>query len=246
MINHIASAVRRADQVFSEQVGDKSTLDCGVAFFDVEYPHSAQNNVLREVWVEQSEAMPAAWAQVEQFYSDCGTECCGWVPSLGQSVAVIETFLIDHGLRKQTLAAMGLSAWPTLPVDPSVRVLPARAMRKAFRSLHQDDREADLAERRLDHAQFDVFVAMVDAEPAGRCGLLQVGEIADVRNLYVSPAFRRRQVATTLISHVLEMARRLMMKSVCGKIDVENTEGMALLRSCGFEQHGEVVEFWRA
>ncbi len=245
MISHIASAVRRADQVFSEQVGDKFTLDCGVAFFDVEYPHSAQDNVLREVWVEQSDAMPAAWEQVEQFYSDRGTECCGWIPSLGQSVMVIEPFLLDHGLRKQTLAAMGLSDWPALAGDPSVRVLPARAMRKAFRSLHHDDREADLEERRLDHAQFDVFVAIVDAQPAGRCGLLQAGEIADIRNLYVSPAFRRRHVATTLVAQALEMARRLMMKSVCGKIDVENTDGIALLRSCGFERHGEVVEFWR-
>ncbi len=245
MTSHIASAVRRADQVFSEQVGDKSTLDCGVAFFDVEYPHSAEDNVLREVWVEQPEAMPAAWAQVEQFYTDRGTECCGWIPALGQSVKVIEPFLLDQGLCKHTLAAMGLSDWPTLAVDTSVRVLPARAMRKAVRSLHHDDREAHLEERRLDHAQFDVFVAIVDSQPAGRCGLLQVGEIADIRSLYVCPAFRRRHVATTLVAHALEMARRLMMKSVCSKIDIGNTEGMALLRSCGFERHGEVVEFWR-
>ncbi len=246
MTSHIASAVRRADQVFSEQVGDKFTLDCGVAFFDVEYPHSAQDNVLREVWVEQPEAMPAAWAEVEQFYADRGTKCCGWIPALGQSVAVIEPFLLDQGLRKHTFAAMGLSDWPTLAGDPSVRVLPARAMRKAFRGLHYDDQQANIEERRLDYAQFDVFVAVIDAQPAGRCGLLQVGEIADVRNLYVSPAFRRRQVATTLVAHALEMARRLMMKSVCGKIDIENTEGTALLRSCGFERNGEVIEFWRA
>ena len=203
MASHIASAVRRADQVFSEQVGDRATLDCGVAFFDVEYPRSAQDNVLREVWVEQSDAMPAAWAQVEQLYSDRGTECCGWIPALGQSATVIEPFLLDHGLRKYTLAAMGLSDWPTLAGDPSVRILPARAMRKAFRSLHHDNREADREERRLDYAQFDVFVAIVDAQPAGRCGLLQAGEIADIRNLYVSPAFRRRHVATTLIAHAL-------------------------------------------
>ncbi len=245
MISHITSAVRRADQVFSEQVGDKATLDCGIAFFDVQYPHSAQDNALREVWVEQPDAMPAAWAQVEQLYADRGTECCGWIPALGQSVTAIEPYLLDRGLRKHTLAAMGLSDWPTLAGDPGVRVLPARAMRKAFRSLHVDEQEADLEERRLDYAQFDVFVAVVDAQPAGRCGLLQVGEIADIRNLYVSPAFRRRRVAATLIAHALEMAQRLMMKSVCGKIDVENTDGIALLRSCGFERHGEVVEFWR-
>ena len=245
MTRHIVSAVRRADQVFSEQVGAKTTLDCGVAYFDVDYPHSAQDNVLREVWVEQSEALPAAWAQVEQFYSDRGTECHGWIPSLGQSTALIERFLLDQGLRKHTLAAMCLSNWPALAGDPNGRVLPARAMRKAFRSLHRDDREADLEERRLDYAQFDVFVAVVDAQPAGRCGLLQAGEIADVRNLYVSPVFRRRGVATTLIAHALEMARRLMMKSVCAKIDLENPEGLALLRSCGFERHGEVIEFWR-
>ena len=245
MTSNIASAVRRSDQIFSEQVGDKTTLDCGVAYFDLQYPHSTQDNVLREVWVEQADAMPAAWAEVEQLYADRGAECRGWIPSLGQSVAVIEPFLLEQGLRKQTHAAMSLSDWPTLAGDPDVRVLPARAMRKAFRSLHHDDQEADIEERRLDYAQFDVFVAIIDGQPAGRCGLLQAGEIANLRNLYVRPAFRRRRVAMTLVAHALEMARRLMMKSVCGNIDVENTEGMALLRACGFERHGETVEFWR-
>ena len=245
MTNHIASAVRRADQVFSEQVGDKVTLECGIAFFDAGYPDSAQDNALREVWVEEADAMPAAWAEVEQFYADRSLECYGWVPALGQSVSVIEPFLLDQGLHKHTLAAMGLSDWPALAGDSEVRVLPARAMRKAFRTLHHDDQAADIEERRLDYAHFDVFVAIVDGQPAGRCGLLQVGEIADVRDLYVSPAFRRRRVATTLVAHALEMARRLMMKSVCGKIEIENTDALALFKSCGFDRHGEVVEFWR-
>ncbi len=75
MTSNIASAVRRSDQIFSEQVGDKTTLDCGVAYFDLQYPHSTQDNALREVWVEQADAMPAAWAEVEQLYADRGAEC---------------------------------------------------------------------------------------------------------------------------------------------------------------------------
>ena len=62
MANEVISAIRRADQVFYEQVGEKITLEHGIAFFDAAYPHARQDNAFREVWVADPGVMPAAWA----------------------------------------------------------------------------------------------------------------------------------------------------------------------------------------
>jgi len=244
MSSSIVSAIRRADQIFFEQVGEKLTLEHGVAFFDRDYPQSRQDNVFQEVWVEKAELMPQAWDEVEAFYKSHDLSCYGWVPALGQQVELIEPYLLERGLHRQSLAAMYVPDWPDLQVTPGLRVLPARAMRKAFRELFESEESAELDQRRLDCPQLDIFVAVIDGQPAGRCSLLQAGEIGNIRDLYVAPEFRRRRVATSLLVHVLEMSHRLMMRIVCAKVDSQDAASITFLEHCGFEQQGEVVEYY--
>ncbi len=245
MHDPITSGVRRADQVFYEQVGEKTTLQHGIAFHDVEYPQSTDDNAFREVLIEDPAALPDAWAEAEQFYESRGLCCCRWVPALGQPAELLAPFLQRANFRRQPFTVMYLPDWPELASAPDVRVLPARAMRQAFRDLHPPPDHADLEERRLDYAQFDVFVATLDGHPAGRCGLLQVGEIANIRNLYVAEPFRRRHIGRTLLATTLELAHRLMMKIVCCKVDATNAPGIAFLKSCGLQAGGQLVEFER-
>lgn len=243
--NAVISGVRRAEQVFHEQVGQKQTLEYGIAFFDVEYPQSQQDNAFREVLIENPQVVPQAWAEAQAFYGQRKLQCHRWVPSLAQSLGVIEPFLTSQGMLRRSFAALAISSWPQIKSDRNVRVLPARAMRQAFRKLHADALTAQIEERRLDYAQFDVCVAIVDGQPAGRCGLLQAGEIAQVRDLHVAEPFRGRRVGATLLSHMLDVARRLMMKVVCTKTEADNAAGLDFLRACGFEQQGDMIEFHR-
>lgn len=244
-INTVTSSIRRADQMFAEQVGENTTLDHGIAFWDQDYPSSKEGNAIREVWVEGDQALLDAWNQVEEFYHARQLKCDRWVPSLGQPADVMESFLSQNGFRRQTLSAMYLPDWIEPRQSDQVRVLPARAMRTVFRSLHQSEDIARAEERRLDDAQFDVFVATISGRPAGMCGMQQVGEIACIRNLYIVEDYRRRQVASSLLAHALGLARRLMMKIVCFKIEAENTAGIKFFESCGFTRQGEIVEFQR-
>ena len=243
MSSSIVSAIRRADQIFFELVGEKLTLEHGIAFFDQEHPRSQRDNVFREVWVEEAELMPQAWDEVEAFYKSHDLSCCGWVPALGQQVELIEPYLRERGLHRQSLAAMYVPDWPDLQVTPGLRVLPARAMRQAFRGLFDSAESAELDERRLDCPQVDIFVAVMDGQPAGRCSLLQAGEIGNIRDLYVAPEFRRRRVAASLLAHVLEMSHRLMMRIVCAQVDSQDAESITFLKHCGFEKQGELVEY---
>ena len=56
------SSLRRADQLFFEQISDRVTLAYGLAFHAPEFPLAVGDNAFREVLVESADALPAARA----------------------------------------------------------------------------------------------------------------------------------------------------------------------------------------
>lgn len=245
MTSSTVAALRRAEQVYYEQISERATLPGGLAFHAPDFPSARGDNSFREVLIETADDVDRAWTAVEAFYAEHNLRCLGWVPSLDQRLELIEPFLLEKGLAKRSFAALAPTSWPDLKINDRVRVLPARAMRRAFRELHASDEHAELAERRLDDSQFDVFVATLDGRAAGRCGLLQVGEVAQVADLFVAEDFRRSRIGSTLLSHVLEMARRLLMRTVCLKLDTEDQVARKFCEHLAFEADGELIEFHR-
>ena len=51
--------------------------------------------------------------------------------------------------------------------------------------------------------------------------------------------------APALMRHVLQLARRLAVRSVCAEIRATQTERLSLHNECGFEDHGSLVRFER-
>jgi ribosomal protein S18 acetylase RimI-like enzyme len=98
---------------------------------------------------------------------------------------------------------------------------------------------------RLDDPPYDAFVALVDDQPAGRCTLYQVGDIARVMDLRVLPSFAERKVDVALMAHVLAMAKRLTMRSIVTQLEDDDTQGFEWYQQMGFARDGEIVEFER-
>jgi GNAT superfamily N-acetyltransferase len=245
MTYNTLSALRRTDQLYYEQISARRTLECGLAFTAREFPTSVGDNAFREVLLPEGHGMDAAWREVEDFYSTQGLVCRRWVPSAAQRPEALEPHLAAHGFVRRTITGLALTSWPQGDASTRIRVLPARAMRRAFRGLHASEEEATLAERRLDYAQFDVYVALCEDVPAGRCGLMQAGEIAEVRELFVVPHARRRGVGSALLAEALSLARRLMMRIVVSRLPHGADEALGFLEKRGFTADGVLVEFER-
>ncbi len=239
------SSLRRADQLFFEQISERVTLGFGLAFHAPEFPLAVGDNAFREVLIEAHDDLDAAWTEVEEFYTARQLVCRRWVPSSAQDVEILAPFLESHGFARREDVALQVIDWPDLDAPNGLRVLPARAMRRAFRSTYDIEHAAELAERRLDYAQYDVFVAMKKGEPVGRCGLFQAGEIAEIRELFVTPSHRRTGIATALIAEVLGMARRLMMRIVTARVDAACEGALTFLKQSGFTDQGRLIEFDR-
>jgi GNAT superfamily N-acetyltransferase len=128
-------------------------------------------------------------------------------------------------------------------------------MREAFRQtcleeshlrpLEYREGSAEAAEQRLDDARIDMYVAMVEGEPAGKCALFQVGDIGRIVDLYVGRAHRRQRVGTALLHHVIALAKRLLARLVCLEVPTAASGTIAFLKTLGFVDCGRTIAYLR-
>lgn len=258
----IIAAVRRSDRVLVEQLSEWEPLAFGVAHTSNRHPALASANQLREVWLVDVSA-EAAYERAEAYYAERGLTCRLWTPASGQAPEPVERLLLSRGWRCVDRAAMYLASMDAMTeaVPPAIRVLPARAMPKAFRrtfaaegaAANADpvlagaaaDAQAEAAIDRLNDSNHDAFVATVDGVAAGRISYLQAGDIARLDDITVLRAFRGRGVGGALVSHVLRLAKRLLPKTLVATAPADCPERIGFLRGWGFELGGVVRDFVR-
>ncbi len=247
----VLAAARRSETALHEQIAQWEPLEFGVAYWASAFPHSAEANQLRDVWLADVDAR-SAFQRAEAFYAERGLTCRAWSPSAAQDVAPVASFLVDAGWRPMETLAMGLadSIGLSTVAATNVRILPARAMPKAFRQTFRRDepgeeQSTELAFERLNDSSLDAFVAMVEGAPAGRIGYLQVGDIARLSDVFVLPRFRRSGVGRALAGQFMQLARRLSPRVIVACPRAEEEAGAKFLTRIGFRTVGRLTSFAR-
>lgn len=247
-----ASAVRRSNQVYYEQVAGRETIACGYAYYSSDYPRVAACNFLGEVLLDDDTPNPSAL--VDEFYADRGLECHRWAPAAGQSPEQVERLLAPDVFERRESIALLFPPNADYRLDARVRVLGARAMRRAYtaivgqRSAAQPDLADDLTAvqlERLNDPQYDGFVALLDDEPVGICSVFQVGEIGRICDVFVVEKLRRRGVGAAMVSYAVMTARRWSLRPICAEVPADDEPARALFRKLGFEEGGVIVSFRR-
>ena len=255
MERNTVGSLLRSTQALRSQLCGKQTLEQGIAYYSERFANLPEANQFREVVVGSSEQIVAAFDEAQAWFSERDLRCHVWAPAGGEASPELAAFLAARGYEERGYLAMTLATWVEIEPVGDVRILPARAMRAALRRTFHDaatssdtgdaDELADAMDERMNDPQFDVFVAMIDAKPMGRCGLYQVGDIARVVDLCVSGTFRRDDVERALTAHVLAMAKRLQMRNICVQVDEGDAKRRAWFGAYGFVADGRVVEFER-
>lgn len=247
------AAVRRSNQQYYEQICRRETLDCGYAYYSAEYAHLPECNFLGEVSFRLADS--DAFEKVEAFYREKGLTCACWVPAADQPPDEVAQVLAPHGFaRRESIAMLHDGSRPPPDGNESLRVIGARAMRRAYTRICTE-RFADCQPptdefvaaqlERLNDPQYDAFVAMLADESAGTITVHQVGEIGRIRDIFVVPALRRRGVSHALVAFALTTAARWSLRTICTAVSTENTIGRTLLTRVGFAEGGTIVSFCR-
>ena len=249
------SSLLRCIQAYCDQLCDKHTLDFGIAYYCERFPEVAELNQLREVMIGEADDVRTLLDQAQAWFAQSGLNCYRWAPAMGTAPQELSEFLIKRGFERCVDVALRLTEWVELEASPEVRVLPARAMRSAYRESLEavppptgspwSAHVAEACEDRLDDPSYDMFVALVNKEPAGRSALYQVGDLAHVRDLTVLPEFADRGVERTLLAHVLALAKRLELAKVMAHVAKDDAVRLAWFQHAGFVPAGEMEEFRR-
>lgn len=248
-------SILRSTQAYCSQVCETQTLDYGIVYYSERFAGLPDANQFREVVVDDAAAIPEAFDQAQRWFQERGLFCYRWVPASGQPTDELASFLEARGFRTRPQTVMALARWMEIQPVEGVRIHPARATRAVFQALllaaGPGRRGADpaliarLYEERLDDPQYDMFVAMVDRNPAACCALYQVGDFARVMDLTVLDGYVDHHVDRALLAHVLAMAKRLAMRNIYLQIDSADTDRIAWYESFGFAADGDMVEFER-
>jgi len=251
------ASLLRTTQAFCSQLCEKETLQYGIAYYSHHFAALPEANQFREVCVDDPARIEQAYREAEQAFARQDLFCYRWAPAADRTIDGLEGFLAGQGFRPRRFTALTLVRWVDLQADTRVRVVPARAARAAFRetffltleatgSAAAHEMTAEAYGQRLDDPQMDMFVALVDQAPAGRCALFQVGDIGRIMDLSATQSVVDNAVRRTLLAHVLALAKRLLMRNICVQIDggVDPAE-QAWWEAAGFVPDGTIVEFER-
>jgi GNAT superfamily N-acetyltransferase len=244
------AAVRRSNQTYFEQVSRSVTLPCGLAYFNADYPDLPICNFIGEVLLDED--MPDPVALVRSFYDERNLTCFRWIPAARQDPQAVERLVVPLGFERRENLTYLFPATRACHPDPSLRVVGARAMRRAYtriiseRSAEHGELADDLTAvqlERLNDPQCDGFVAMRDDEPVGVISVYQVGEIGRLCDLYVGPSHRRTGVATALLHYAIQTARRWGLRPIVVQVARRNAAARSLVEKTAFEEGGRIPFF---
>lgn len=248
------SAVLRSTQAYCLQLCEKVTLEYGICYHSERFGALPDGSQFREVVIDEPANVGDAWSEAEGWFGEHDSRSLRWTPAEGQDPAVLESFLSGQGFRRVERVVLALTDWPE-GERGAVRILPARALRAAYREVVDRSDEVERSphkellvsayEQRLDDPSYDAFVAVVDGKPAGRCALYQVGDIGRVMSLAALKEFEGRGVEQVLLMHALKLARRLALPTVCAAVEAVDMTALALYEGMGFTQSGRITEFER-
>ena len=246
------------DTRWSEHIAESSALDAGVAFANPQLPRVHMASRILDVAVPGGTSPQDAFDRVEAHYAEQKLVCHQWVmnPSAAADrTGPMEEFLVGRGYVKISAPIMRLrhmapAATPSQLDD--VQVIPARSSFRHARELaelkSQDWSEpqlADAAMLHLDDPHYDALMALHGGRAVAYAGLLTMGELGLIEQVYVVPDHRRRGLGRLVVQRLLEIAARGLLKHVLLSVAQENAAAIALYEKLGFQIVGQATHFHR-
>jgi GNAT superfamily N-acetyltransferase len=245
----------RTSAMWVTHLADGESLDAGTAYANRDLAALSDANHVRDAALHAGLSAGDAVALLEAHFADRGTRCAYWV--MNPSAPPEQTQpLVDHllagGHRRQCddIFYLRKVTLRETPVPAELKVIPARA---SYRHVEQLAREAyagsdvephvDAALRHLDDPHYDALLALAGDQAVASLGVLSVGELAQVQQLYVLPSYRRRGLGGLMLNRGLEICARSLSKHIFALIDAGDEATRALFALFGFGRIGGVERY---
>jgi len=242
---------------WTRHLSEETPLDAGVAFANPELPRVWDANRMLDAAVPEGSTPEEVVAVADSFFTEKGAPCAQWTmnPSApADRTAPLVRFLESSGWRAESADILYLPGRPPAPIREAagLTIIPARASFRHWRQLAEEwagcrgePQIADAAMLHLDDPHYDAMLALRNGTVAGRAGVLAVGDVGRIDQVYVAQAFRRQGVGRTLMSRALEICARSLFRHVMLSMEPSNDAARALYEGIGFRGIGQIVSYRR-
>jgi ribosomal protein S18 acetylase RimI-like enzyme len=245
----------RTELHWSRHLGEEAALEAGTAIANPQLGRVWDANRVLDAAVPEGAAVAELVGEVEAHFSSQGSRCAQWTmnPSAAPDrTTPLTESLIAGGWREAAEDILYLAGRPQAPIREAggLTIVPARASFRHWRQLAEewaDGRgEPQLAEAamlHLDDPHYDALLALQDGAAVGRIGVLAVGEVGRVDQVYVAEAHRRRGIGRTLMSRALEICARSLFRHVLLSLEPGNDPARSLYEQVGFRMVGHITSY---
>ncbi len=241
---------------WSRHLGEETQLDVGTAIHNPQLPNTWMANRILEAQLPVNISADAAMRMVQDHFTQHGSTCWQWImnPSADPAhVAPLVEHLLANGHTRESADIMHMEQLPANAIAvraEGLTIIPARASFKHARQLMEEwsaqwstPELADAAMMHLDDPHYDALLALKDGVPVAHVGVLAIGEIGLVEQVYVASAFRGQGIATTMMSRAVEICARSLFKHIFLTVAPGNNPALKVYQKFGFRKIGECVAY---
>ncbi|HWE96795.1 MAG TPA: GNAT family N-acetyltransferase [Tepidisphaeraceae bacterium] len=247
----------RTELHWTRALAEESALSCGTAFTNPQLPNLFDGNRILDAALPEGMSPEESVREADAHFHDRGTRCWRWIlnPAAPTTTTTpLADYLRAAGAKRVAADILHLAGRPA-PIEevPGLTIIPARAGFRHARALAEESAKkwnepqvADAHLLHLDDPQWDSLLALRDGHPVGGVGVLSVGDVGRIDQVFVCEPARRQGIGRTLMSRALEICARSLFKHVLLSVDPENAAAMALYASIGFRKVGEIAAYQAA
>lgn len=243
---------------WARHMAEETQLDCGTAFCNRELPRTYMANRVLDARLPDGMSPVDAVRMAEEHFAQQEAPCWQWVmnPSADESeTRPLVDHLLANGHTRVISDMMHLEHLPTQPIrirSEGLTIIPARASFKHTRILMEESASmwhtpelADAAMMHLDDPHYDALLALKDGAPVAHVGVLAIGEIGLVEQVYVAEAARGQGISTVMMARAIEICARSLFKHVFLAVNPANDRAKAVYTKFGFRKIGDFVAYQR-
>jgi GNAT superfamily N-acetyltransferase len=241
-------ALLSSEVTLARTIAQETQLDGATAFTNPRLPWVQMANCARMVHLPPGVRAAAVVDGVLAHFANCGVTCHQFQSAAATWPAELAQEIEQHGYHLGAECVLQLLGkyQPPKHALAELQVIPGRAAYDEVAALARDsaanrwhgdpDQCAQFAAAHvahLDEPRLESFLGRVDGKPAGIVDVLSVGTVGVIDWVYVTPAMRRRGVASRLLDDALDYCRRAQFAQVILETQ-RGSEAISLCKALGF------------
>lgn len=240
-----------------QNLAQEQALDVGTAYSNPRLGAVCEANSIRDAALPEGMSARDAYELVERHYAAANARCACWTMN-PSAVRARTDPLVEHlrslGYRERRadLLLLRQSGRPANSDPGDVRVIPARASFRHARiileelaALRNQPQLAEAAMCQLDDPHWEPLLAMRRGRPIAYGGVLSVGQVGRIDQVFVSADHRRQGIGQLMMARILDICARSLFRHVMLAVPPDQAAAQAFCCKMGFQAVGQLVSYRR-